>query len=115
MAGLIPAIHVFGCCQKDVDARHKAGHDGSDIATVRVKFRNLEARSPRPARANWSGLEQFPVGLLPIRRARPAGETEWPIGTFWPSALLRAECKLCSFSRRNFTAAFLRPFWSCFT
>jgi hypothetical protein len=26
MAGLVPAIHVFPCCQ-DVDARHKAGHD----------------------------------------------------------------------------------------
>ena len=30
MAGLVPAIHVFGAgnCRKDVDARHKAGHDG---------------------------------------------------------------------------------------
>jgi hypothetical protein len=30
MAGLVPAIHVLGgseCC-KNVDARHKAGHDG---------------------------------------------------------------------------------------
>jgi hypothetical protein len=30
MAGLVPAIHDFICyrCQKkDVDARHKAGHD----------------------------------------------------------------------------------------
>ncbi|MEA2837062.1 MAG: hypothetical protein QOD89_1612 [Bradyrhizobium sp.] len=26
MAGLVPAIHVFGRAQ-DVDARHKAGHD----------------------------------------------------------------------------------------
>jgi hypothetical protein len=26
MAGLVPAIHVFGA-KKDVDARHKAGHD----------------------------------------------------------------------------------------
>ncbi len=25
MAGLVPAIHDFRC--KDVDARHKAGHD----------------------------------------------------------------------------------------
>jgi DNA replication and repair protein RecF len=25
MAGLVPAIHVFSA--KDVDARHKAGHD----------------------------------------------------------------------------------------
>jgi hypothetical protein len=32
MAGLVPAIHVFNnfCTPrlKDVDARHKAGHDG---------------------------------------------------------------------------------------
>jgi hypothetical protein len=27
MAGLVPAIHVFAACVKDVDARHKAGHD----------------------------------------------------------------------------------------
>jgi osmoprotectant transport system ATP-binding protein len=27
MAGLVPAIHVFGCRKIDVDARHKAGHD----------------------------------------------------------------------------------------
>jgi hypothetical protein len=29
MAGLVPAIHVLFECsnQKDVDARHKAGHD----------------------------------------------------------------------------------------
>ena len=28
MAGLVPAIHVFGASEKqDVDARHKAGHD----------------------------------------------------------------------------------------
>jgi hypothetical protein len=28
MAGLVPAIHVFGCCdKKDVDARDKRGHD----------------------------------------------------------------------------------------
>jgi hypothetical protein len=28
MAGLVPAIHVFSLrTSKDVDARHKAGHD----------------------------------------------------------------------------------------
>jgi hypothetical protein len=31
MAGLVPAIHVFGAArEKDVDARHKAGHDGRE-------------------------------------------------------------------------------------
>jgi hypothetical protein len=34
MAGLVPAMHVF-CLKrsKDVDARHKAGHDEVNIAT----------------------------------------------------------------------------------
>jgi hypothetical protein len=27
MAGLVPAIHVLRDIRKDVDARHKAGHD----------------------------------------------------------------------------------------
>jgi len=27
MAGLVPAIHVFGSKKKDVDARDKRGHD----------------------------------------------------------------------------------------
>jgi hypothetical protein len=27
MAGLVPAIHVLDFSKKDVDARHKAGHD----------------------------------------------------------------------------------------
>jgi hypothetical protein len=33
MAGLVPAIHVLRAdkCCKDVDARHKAGHDNSLI------------------------------------------------------------------------------------
>ena len=28
MAGLVPAIHVFTWHTKDVDGRHKGGHDG---------------------------------------------------------------------------------------
>jgi hypothetical protein len=32
MAGLVPAIHVLLCWnKKDVDARHKAGHDEREI------------------------------------------------------------------------------------
>jgi hypothetical protein len=31
MAGLVPAIHVLLAAQEeDVDARHKAGHDGGE-------------------------------------------------------------------------------------
>jgi hypothetical protein len=31
MAGLVPAIHAFTLRQKDVDARHKAGHDELEV------------------------------------------------------------------------------------
>jgi hypothetical protein len=35
MAGLGPAIHVFVHCElKDVDARHKAGHDDRERKTA---------------------------------------------------------------------------------
>jgi hypothetical protein len=30
MAELVPAIHAFVFCDKDVDARHEAGHDGEE-------------------------------------------------------------------------------------
>jgi hypothetical protein len=30
MAGLVPAIHVLSSAVKDVDARHKAGHDARE-------------------------------------------------------------------------------------
>jgi hypothetical protein len=33
MAGLVPAIHVFTCLSKDVDGRHKAGHDDGKMPT----------------------------------------------------------------------------------
>jgi hypothetical protein len=32
MAGLDPAIHVFLRFAKNVDARHKAGHDADNLA-----------------------------------------------------------------------------------
>jgi hypothetical protein len=31
MAGLVPAIHVLLLAEKDVDARHEAGHDESSL------------------------------------------------------------------------------------
>ncbi|MCK1720991.1 hypothetical protein [Bradyrhizobium sp. 141] len=30
MAGLVPAIHAFSGCAKNVDARDKPGHDGTE-------------------------------------------------------------------------------------
>jgi hypothetical protein len=32
MAGHVPAIHDFLWSQEDMDARHKAGHDGGNLA-----------------------------------------------------------------------------------
>jgi len=31
MAGLVPVIHVLKQAREDVDARHKAGHDGLEV------------------------------------------------------------------------------------
>src|SRR5271169_3757468 len=41
MAGLVPAIHVFVNCCEDVDARHKAGHDGRAMSGSSQPQRNL--------------------------------------------------------------------------
>ena len=38
MAGLVPAIHVLKHRQENVDARHKAGHDGREIAIYRETY-----------------------------------------------------------------------------
>jgi hypothetical protein len=35
MAGLVPAIHVLSAAKKDVDARHKAGHDEERVGNDR--------------------------------------------------------------------------------
>ena len=41
MAGLVPAIHVllFLTPKKDVDARHKAGHDDGECAPSDAQLR----------------------------------------------------------------------------
>jgi len=39
MAGLVPAIHVFGFILQIVDARHKAGHDeGCRLQKIGYRF-----------------------------------------------------------------------------
>jgi hypothetical protein len=38
MAGLVPAIHVL-LSTKDVDARHKAGHDGGEVVQNKLETR----------------------------------------------------------------------------
>jgi hypothetical protein len=53
MAGLVPAIHVLtSCIRKDVDARHKAGHDELKVSRQkaallsRLPFVNHKCRKP---------------------------------------------------------------------
>jgi hypothetical protein len=42
IAGLVPAIHVvLARGGKDVDARHKAGHDGETLCGYRLIGQNL--------------------------------------------------------------------------
>jgi len=37
MAGLVPAIHVFGSKKEDVDARDKPGHDEREFSYPKTK------------------------------------------------------------------------------
>jgi hypothetical protein len=50
MAGLVPAIHVLAGSigKKDVDARHKAGHDGVDHKPA-MAVRTLSMKAVRCA------------------------------------------------------------------
>jgi len=73
MAGLGPAIHVFAAApRKDVDARHKAGHDD-------LRARQRRGPSPNRFRPPYSLVKQpisFPrrmsaPGLLHLCFAKP--------------------------------------------
>ena len=74
MAGLVPAIHALLRSKKDVDARHKAGHDKSQGETPVSKLdetRELVARANRMI-ANEGVLDAFghvTCGIRPIRGA----------------------------------------------
>jgi hypothetical protein len=48
MAGLVPAIHVFARnVKKDVDARHKAGHDENPSTSLRAERSNPSCREKK--------------------------------------------------------------------
>ena len=49
MAGLVPAIHVFlACGAKDVDARHKAGHDDELLQKALILLAGFLSQALRP-------------------------------------------------------------------
>jgi hypothetical protein len=54
MAGPVPAIHVLPWSKEDVDARHKAGHDGSKSRSKSPRFLPNEL----PRIALFSGPEK---------------------------------------------------------
>ena len=72
MAGLVPAIHVFLAGDKDVDARHKAGHDAAQSGEAALMaVRRLAPAEVQPkefaftaANAAWAEneIKKYPEG-----------------------------------------------------
>jgi hypothetical protein len=51
MAVLVTAIHALRSCKKDVDARHKAGHDDLEVSrtsTLATGFAQPDSRGTSP-------------------------------------------------------------------
>src|SRR5690242_20063629 len=70
MAGLVPAIHVFEIAMsEDVDARHKAGHDGSNRLNRDLSVESFRRHSPGPRDDSLVGLRQRLA-----RIAKPVGD-----------------------------------------
>ena len=63
MAGLVPAIHVLTARKKDVDARHKAGHDELIVLCVGCYYSPLGGKRLTVATVNQ--LAFSPVMLRP--------------------------------------------------
>jgi carbon-monoxide dehydrogenase large subunit len=73
MAGLVPAIHVFSAsAKKDVDVRHKAGHD---VVTGRAM--SIPPRSPT-AQGIGVPLRRVEDRRLLLGRARFITDVDWP-------------------------------------
>jgi N-ethylmaleimide reductase len=78
MAGLVPAIHVF-IWLKDVDARHKAGHDAS-IQTQydAIAFgRHFISNPDLPARIRH-GVPFTPYNRATFYGGEATGYTDYP-------------------------------------
>src|SRR5579883_137512 len=68
MAGLVPAIHVF-IGRKDVDARHKAGHDFESYVNLALTARPTDvAHSP-------ASIFLPPSGCTRVTLKRPSAHT----------------------------------------
>ena len=81
MAGLVPAIHVLSAASKDVDTRHKAGHDG-DGAVRRLRS------SPHRDSAHETAVVKSRHGRVRRRsfasRRRPGHPRSFPHYPSWP-------------------------------
>jgi hypothetical protein len=82
MAGLVPAIHVFvGCPVMDVDARHKAGHDGP-LLKIEEVFVLAGVPLMIVPLAIYNIVAFLTPGLsftAPLTSVRMVSGTEWPI------------------------------------
>src|SRR5438477_194452 len=78
MAGLVPAIHVFGSTAKeDVDARDKPGHDGGENAACgRLQLYCRLAPAPTPRRRSGGPSAQSPFDRRPPH-SRPGWRRNW--------------------------------------
>ena len=58
MAGLVPAIHVFPQFgySKDVDGRHKAGHDEALLTTARIESYSCPSSVSPPETSTLPGF-----------------------------------------------------------
>jgi hypothetical protein len=119
MAALVAAIHVLrrGDGKQDVDARHKAGHDGRWNAMYKPIMDSPPANPPRfmLPKMFWIGLAVLVLGtgpLLAVIAAAALGLTRDPdpnpIGfgllafvTFWPAAIMMGAALITALDRRK--------------
>ena len=77
MAGLVPAIHFLFCiCFKDVDARHKAGHDKdpeyimADGPSSVTRFLHIKFRAPAADMTQMLPMMKMALPMLEAMGAR---------------------------------------------
>jgi hypothetical protein len=70
MAALVAAIHVFRAAIKDMDGRHKAGHDDEERAPLEVRTfcRKAVGEARAPERRSWCRAQReyrLAIDLVP--------------------------------------------------